>query len=174
MEKIEGLVKEDVINSVYNGNYIRSLKVKNNEYFNKLMNAYTVLKTNDGLYVAFELDTPSISKTLWFDDEKDIPSESEQLFIDYNIRTNLQHKMDSDRQFFFYKYGSFNGSSVVSFANHNFSWEDTIVRDMTDEELKEIKSIVDAYANKYIERLHKYWKRYGSTQVMTMGYWVNR
>lgn len=172
MVKLEGMDKELVIASLYNGNYINQLKVKNNEYFNKVINAYHIFKTSDDLYFAIELSKPSIQKTLWFSDEHDIPSESEQLFIDYNIRLNAQRVVKDDRSYSFVKYASHQGHKVCTISSGS-SWEDDIVRDVEDEELAQIKEVTDAYINDYTNRLKKYWNKY-SDKVMTMGFWADR
>lgn len=59
------------------------------------LKTYTYYKTNDGLVLSFK-NKPSITKTLYFDDEYEIPKLSEELFLNYNEMNYLSeyHKIE--------------------------------------------------------------------------------
>ena len=61
---------------------------KDCKYFYKKV---ILLITKDGYILELE-NNPSISKTLWYDDETPTPTKTEQYFLNYNINLNLPYR----------------------------------------------------------------------------------
>lgn len=148
-----------------------------------------LLITNDGYIL--ELDNnPSISKTLWYDDETPTPEKTEKYFLSYNINLNLPYRnideylKEKER---IQKTGGATGLydySGIYFTKpytskkkigFDFLYEkdEYFIRYLSIEEQQELLGIIKDLQNKYIERLKKYYKRY-SKNVHCCGYWVNR
>jgi len=133
---------------------------------------------HDGKYIAIGDKKPSITKTLWFDDEYDIPNSNEQLFIDTNMRTNAPKPMEST---------SYHGDPLIiiaEYCNDRTQGElcgityDTLDRYpgaivVSESLLNTINSVKAEMAVKYEKRLRSYWKRYNKN-VSCRGYWANR
>lgn len=144
--------------------------------------------TNDGYILELEND-PSISKTLWYDDETPAPGKTEQYFINYNIGLNLPYRnIDNylEEKEKLEKTGGASGkydytgiyfdSPYTNSKRIGFDFLDEkkyFIRYMTKEEQNELIEIIRDLQNKYIERLKKYWKRY-SKNICISGYWANR
>lgn len=150
---------------------------------------YNIYMFDDGHY--FIVDTkPSIDKVLWYDDEMPEPKKSLELFIRENI-TNLKFNFDNwveakndlktkgccsgrfeSKPFINLNYSNSNEVYLVFYEYCGNSRRDkTTVRDLTDGEIKEILKIAEELKKDYIERLTKYYNKYGMT---CKGYWVNR
>lgn len=150
---------------------------------------YDLYMFDDGYY--FIVDTkPSIDKILYYDDEMEEPKKSLDLFIKNNMR-NLEFNFDDwvEDMKEFKMCGCHSGRfESKPFINLNYSNSNeiclcfyeyfgnsrrnqTTVRDLTDEEIKEILKIAEELKKDYIERLTKYYNKYGMTCT---GYWVNR
>ena len=150
---------------------------------------YNIYMFDDGYY--FIVDTkPVIDSTLWYDDETEAPKKSLDLFIKHNI-SNLHFNFDdwingiNDLK----TKGCCSGRyELKPFINLNYSnskevclvfyeycgnsrRNETTVRDLTNDEIQEILKIAEDLKKDYIERLKKYYNKYGMT---CCGYWVNR
>lgn len=159
---------------------------KDCKYFYK---QYLLLITKDGYIL--ELDSnPSISKTLWYDDETPTPDKTEQYFLNYNININLpyrnineyleeKHRLETtggatglyDYNGIYFTY-TYTNKKRIGF-NYLSDKDKYFVRYMTKEEQNELIEIIKDLQNKYIERLKKYYKRY-SKNICVSGYWANR
>ena len=150
---------------------------------------YNIYMLNDGYY--FIVDTkPSIDRELWYDDETPEPSKSLDLFIKNNM-SNLKFNFDDwvKEQNDLKTKGCCSGRiELKPFINSNYAnsnevylvfyeycgnsrRNETTIRDLTGEEIKEILKIAEELKKDYIERLTKYYNKYGMT---CRGYWVNR
>lgn len=155
------------------------------KYFYK---QYLLLITKDGYIL--ELDNnPSISKTLWYDDETPTPDKTETYFLNYNININLPYRNINEYLEEKHRLETTGGASGLYdynglyFTNNytnklrvDFDFlEDKkeFTRYMTKEEQNELIEIIKDLQNKYIERLKKYYKRY-SKNICVSGYWANR
>ncbi len=155
------------------------------KYFHK---KYILLITKDGYILALE-NNPSISKTLWYDDETPTPEKTEQYFLNYNININLPYRniikyleekerlQKTGGASGLYDYnGIYFSNCYVNKKRIDFDFlEDKrhFLRYMTESEQAELLEIIKDLQNKYIERLKKYYKRY-SKNIHVSGYWVNR
>ena len=156
-----------------------------------IIDKYDFYKTNDGLIIELEkVNKISIDKTMWYDDETEGPEATENNFIIYNRSNmpgrNLQAYLEEKENL--QKNGCASGRydyKGIYFQNirndKNYmvgcSWfddKDYFVRYLTEEEQKDFIQLQQEREEKYIERLKKYYKRYGQKYVRTEGYWVNR
>lgn len=144
--------------------------------------------TNDGYILELEND-PGISKTLWYDDETEMPVKTEQYFINYNVNLNLPYRCINEylkEKERLTKFGSASGAydykglflenCYTNIKRVGFSCLDDkkyFLRYLTEKEQKELLEIVKDLQKKYIERLKKYFKRY-QDKISISGYWVNR
>ena len=158
------------------------------EYVKKNYNFYML---KDGYYL--ELQKPnkySINKTMWYDDETEGPEENETNFVLYNLRMrdparhvaeykeNLERLKNHCGASGLYDY---NGLYLISFyktekkVDVGFFYEKKgkFIRYLTKEEQEDYLNILEYNKQAYIERLKKYFKRYGK-HVHASGYWVNR
>lgn len=158
-----------------------------------IIDKYDFYKTNDGLIIELEkVNKISIDKTMWYDDETEGPEVTENNFIIYNRSNmpgrNLQAYLEEKENL--QKNGCASGRydyKGIYFQNirndKNYmvgcSWFDDkdnnyFVRYLTEEEQKDFIQLQQEREKQYIERLKKYYKRYGQKYVRTEGYWVNR
>lgn len=152
------------------------------------LKTYTYYKTNDNLVLSFK-NKPSITKTLYFDDEYEIPELTENLFLNYNEMNYISEyrkieKYNKQTQPYFVKHYCTSDIqvSVISFGDYYSDYLDNLnynnkknyfKRYLTDEEIQEYNEICDEFINNYIERLKKYFKKYNKN-IYCMGYWANR
>ena len=150
---------------------------------------YNIYMLDDGYY--FVVDTKlEIDNTLWYDDEMEEPKKSLDLFIRHNM-SNLRFNFDdwvearNDlktigccsgrfelKPFINLNYSNSNEVYLVFYEYCGNSRRDkTTVRDLTNDEIDEILKIAEDLKKDYIERLTKYYNKYG---MSCRGYWVNR
>ena len=133
------------------------------------------LELND-CFVSFK-HKPSIDKTIYFDDERERPEVDKEYFIAHNLRYNFSG-LDYDFEKELYLVLTYDKApemkalrEIKHFEIENKRYKD--IREITDEEKKIIKKLLDGFKQDYIKRLNTYWKRY-SDKVSTHGYWANR
>lgn len=157
-----------------------------------LINTYDFYKTNDGLILEFEkVNKISITKDLYYDDETEDPGTSENVFLSYNRynvpgrsleeylkeKENLQNngcasgRYDYKGIYFIQHY--YNNNEIVACNWFDEKDEKYFVRYLTEEETNDFIQLEKERKEQYIERLKKYYKRYGK-HVHTYGYWANR
>lgn len=158
-----------------------------------IIDKYDFYKTNDNLIIEFEkVNKISITKTLWYDDEGEDPGNSEANFLIYNrnntpgrsLEAYLEEKENLNKNgyasgrydykgIYFIKH-YYNNNNVV--ACNWFDEKDNryFIRYLTEEEEKDFIQLEKERKAQYIERLKKYYNRYGKKYVRTEGFWVNR
>ena len=150
------------------------------------LETYYFYTLKDGLIIKLR-KKPSIDKTLWFDDEYEIPKLTEELFIKYNEK-NVDgeymefEKNDSIKAFLIKnRYNDNKGVAIQRFQyltdyDDQLRWaknKNYFVRFIENEEIEEYNKICHELKDEYIERLKKYFKRY-QKHIYCRGYWVNR
>ena len=163
-----------------------------NDMIDYICSTYDYYITNDNYFI--EIHKPnklSIHKTMWYDDETEGPEENENNFILYNMGLNNPARMLEDylkEKEHLEKYGSasgrydYNGIYIVknrdevNTVSYNFTDEKNkyFIRYLTKEEEQDLINIIKENKEKYIERLKRYYKRYGEKYVRAEGYWANR
>ena len=144
-----------------------------------LFQTYDFYKTNDGLI--FEVQKANklgINKTIWYDDElptENIPRANFDNFVlnnTYNCDKYIYYaeEFNKNTKFYFCK-----NNSNISYIDYEYrqSGVDNIIREISKEEMQEILGIYKQQRDAYINRLEKYYKRYGQ-HITSRGYWVNR
>ena len=156
-----------------------------------IIDKYDFYKTNDGLIIELEkVNKISIDKTMWYDDEQEDPGKNETNFLIYNrhntpgrnLKAYLEEKENLQKNGCAsgrYDYKGIYFQNIRNDKNYmvGCSWfddKDYFVRYLTEEEQKDFIQLQQEREEKYIERLKKYYKRYGQKYVRTEGYWVNR
>ena len=153
--------------------------------------SYDYIITKEGYYIELEkISKYGIEKTMWYDDEGEAPEKSEANFIYYNMKNKnpmrnieayLEEKERLEKNGCATGMYDYNGFYIETYkegkrAYINF-YDDTTgkkIRYLSKEEEKEYIKIMKYYKEKYLERLKKYWKRYGKEHVSVNGYWANR
>lgn len=146
-----------------------------------------VLELDDG-YVNFD-KKPSISNTIYYDDEFDSPERCYEEFELYNLNLNFKYDMTDwlEEVEYFNKKGCCSGivnltplirSYDKGYKHFEFfvnRYDDDMnnCRKATEEEVKQYLEICDRLKEDYIKRLKTYWKKY-SNKVGTCGYWRDR
>ena len=164
---------------------------KTKDMVDYIVKTYDFYITKDNYIIEIEKSSKvSVDKTLWYDDEQEAPKNNEGNFISYNMR--LHNPMRSLENYLeerehLEKHGSasgrydYNGIYFVkardkgNVVDYNFTEEKrNFVRYLTKEEEQDLINIIKENKEKYIERLKRYYKRYGEKYVRAEGYWVNR
>ena len=157
-----------------------------------LLKSYDFYKTKDGLILELEkVNKISIEKTMYYDDETEAPEVTENNFILYNrynipgrnLEEYLKEKERLNNNGCASGQYDYNG---IYFTSHYYKHENVVAcgwaydkderyfkRYLTIEEEKDFIELMNDRKEQYIERLKKYWKRYGD-HVSTFGYWANR
>jgi len=148
---------------------------------NFIFNEYDIYITSDNLYFEVEkFNKLSINKTIWYDDE--LPADqAPQADLNNFININTYHcnhydnyKEELKRLSKFYFCQNNNNSVYIDYDRRNYCDEvPNIMRPITDEEMADILTIYEERKNNYIERLKKYFRKYGE-HIHSEGYWVNR
>lgn len=150
---------------------------------------YNIYMFDDNYY--FVVDTkPEIDNVLYYDDETEAPKKSLDLFIRHNM-SNLRFNFDDwvedmkdfeargchsgrfeSKPFINLNYSNSNEVYLVFYEYCGNSRRDkTTIRDLTSDEIDEILQIAEEVKKSYIERLTKYYNKYG---IACKSYWVNR
>ena len=156
-----------------------------------IVNTCDFYKTKDGLIIELEkVNKITIDKTMYYDDEMEAPIINENNFIIYNrhnipgrnLEEYLQEKENLntrgiatgryDYKGIYFVATYYNNDDIVSCG-----WVDEkdkyFKRYLTSEEEKEYIELMETRKQQYLERLKKYFKRYGK-HINTYGYWANR
>ena len=156
-----------------------------------IIDKYDFIIIKEGYYIVLEkVNKLSIDKTMWYDDEGEAPENCEENFIYYNMKNrnpmrNIEAYLEEKERLEengcatgMYDYQGFyietyrEGKKVyISFYDNTTGRK---IRYLTKEETKDFLKIMKARNEMYLERLKKYWKRYGKEHVSVSGYWVNR
>lgn len=157
-----------------------------------IIDKYDFYKTNDNLIIEFEkVNKISITKTLWYDDEQEDPGNSEANFLIYNRSNTPGRSLEAylEEKENLNKNGCASGRydyKGIYFVAHYYNNDDIVScgwvdekdkyfkRYLTEEEQEDFIQLEKERKAQYIERLKKYYKRYGQKYVRTEGYWVNR
>ncbi len=148
---------------------------------NEQLKKHYFFKTKDNFIIAIENEKyKSISKDLWFDDELPIPDKSKNLFVTYNEKLHCREIEKNEYIYFIQAYYN-KFENVVSIRSSSYYTDYDLEkkqkyfkRDLTEEEKQEYIKINKLIHTKYIERLSKYFDKYGQKNVFCRGYWVNR
>lgn len=158
-----------------------------------LIDTYDFYKTNDNLIIELQKTNKiAIDKTMWYDDEKESPEVNENNFINYNeynipgrnLKAYLEEKEKLQNNGCASGRYDYKGIYFISLNyKHDYlvscSWFDDEMskreqkRYLTIEEQEDYIKLEEEREKQYIERLKKYFKRYGN-HVHARGYWVNR
>jgi hypothetical protein len=122
--------------------------------------------------------SPSITKTLWFDDEQDIPDRNEEMFVASNMRLNAPKPMKLESLHgrtlhIITQYSGDRTEGKLCSLTYCDSTEYEEAQEVTEELLKEINAVRADLLTKYEKRLRSYYKKY-SDKIYFAGYWVNR
>lgn len=157
-----------------------------------IVDTYDFYKTQDGLIIELEkVNKISITKTLWYDDEQEDPGNSEANFLIYNRSNTPGRSLEAylEEKENLNKNGCASGRydyKGIYFVAHYYNNDDIVScgwvdekdkyfkRYLTLEEQEDFIKLTEERKQQYIERLKKYYKRYGQKYVRTEGYWVNR
>ena len=171
-----------------------AIKLWNSEKMQQyIVETYDFYKTSDGLILELEkVNKISITKTLYYDDETEDPGKSENVFLSYNRYNvpgrNLEAYLEEKENL--QKNGCASGRydyKGIYFTKHYYNndeivacgWADEkddrfFIRYLTEEETSDFIQLEKERKEQYMERLKKYYKRYGQKYVHTRGYWANR
>ena len=133
---------------------------------------------HEGKFIDIADKKPSITKTIWYDDETEAPTLTEEMFVKHNMRVNSPKPMKNlsyhgDPLIIITQYcndrtdGNLCGLTYDSIERY----EGAVV--VSNELLNEINRIKQELAVKYEKRLRSYYKRYNKS-IRVSGYWVNR
>ena len=130
----------------------------------------------DGVTVEVCKAKPSITKTIWYDDEGTTPDSGYESFINAN-KFNMPHLFEMEG-----KWGT-RLSLCVNYYNDKTQGElvglqyvdenKAGTRFVTEDELTKINQIVQTAIDDYKKRLTSYYTKYAS-KVRACGYWANR
>mgnify|MGYP003289483680 CR=1 FL=1 len=166
---------------------VRRVEEETEHWQKFLYNSELLLQIDDG-YTYLD-KKPSISKTMWYDDEFEAPNNCYEEFEYYNLTLNFKYDMQDwlDEIESFNKIGCCsgrvnlkplirsyeNGYKHIEFFNNRYEDNNENCREMTEEEVAQYLEICERLKQDYIKRLKTYWKKY-SNKVTTCGYWRDR
>ena len=147
---------------------------------------------SDGYILEFEkVNKRSLTTTFYYDDETERPDISFNNFVYYN-RHNIpfnslkeylsekkrleEHGCATGRYDYKGIYISEKYDNCKNVVFYDFDYEkneELFIRYLTQEEQEDFIKIAKQYENAYMERLKRYFKRYGNC-IRTHGYWANR
>ena len=136
----------------------------------------------DNMFVEVCNAKPSITKTLWYDDETTGPEANFENFKRLNERNNMPklHNLKcsydgyKDLYFSVHYYNDKTGGRLASLTYEETpSKSDYLIRKVTEDELTQINEAIEEVRTAYTKRLETYYKKY-SKNVRSEGYWVNR
>ena len=120
---------------------------------------------------------PTITKQLWFDDEKPIPEKTKEQFIYQNMLTNAPRELTLENNrweklVLIVKYSNDKtDGTLIGLAYGEDRYPGSII--VTEEQLEIINSERRKMKSAYEKRLESYWNRYNQ-HIRFSGYWVNR
>jgi hypothetical protein len=148
----------------------------NDSMQNYLLDEYDFYVTQDEqIFEVRKTGKLPINKTIWYDDEKDAPKNHIDNFLYYNSNNSghydsfLESKNEM-RKFYFCQ-----NNKNISYIDYEQYGEirGNVIRQITAEELDDILAIYKEQKENYIERLKKYYAKYGK-KISISGYWANR
>ena len=165
---------------------------KTKDMVDYIVKTYDFYITKDNYIIEIEKSSKvSVDKTLWYDDEQEAPKNNEGNFISYNMRLHnpmrsLENYLEERERL--NKTGGASGKydyngiyisinrSESNFVSYEFFDEkdNRFIRYLTEKEEQDLINIMAENKEKYLDRLKKYYKRYGEKYVRAEGYWVNR
>lgn len=172
MEKLTEEQKKEILSTFWDNHMTEYIASKNDYY-----------KTNDGLVIEIEKSNKlSIEKEFWYDDETDAPAINFENFLAHNntVFAMYEHLCEKSKKEYehFYFAQNYSGSNKVVNVQVFDDWAEEFrkqynIREMTENEKEEYLLILKERNDQYLERLKKYFKRYGD-KITTHGYWANR
>lgn len=122
---------------------------------------------------------PTISKTIYYDDEYEAPNVNFETFLKYNEKNMpSEYKLEgrtwgnSGKLLIIPQYHGDKTNFRLCSLTYNESDSDRVM-EVTPEMLEMINQAIREVQEDYKKRLATYWKRYGKN-VYTYGYWANR
>ena len=132
----------------------------------------------DDMFVGVCASKPSITKTIWYDDEREDPGAGWITFKNLNYRHNMPNMFESRRrseELYFHSayWNDKTNGKLVGVTYDEEPFRVSVIRKVTLEELAIINEAITEVQIDYAKRLVNYFKRY-SNHVRSEGYWVNR
>ena len=172
LTKLSEEQKKEVLSKVWDGHMVEYIASRNDCY-----------KTNDGLVIEIEKSNKlSIERELWYDDETDAPAIIFENFLHYNdgVFSRYEHlceKAKKQYEHFYFAQQYTNSNKFVNVLVFD-DWAEEFrkqfnIRELTDGEKADYLAVLKERNDQYLERLKKYFKRYGD-KITTHGYWRDR
>jgi hypothetical protein len=161
--------KHEFIKKAYSGNYLNTLRDTDPKYYNKVIKTHYIFLLDDGNYLVHEIDSVTVTKVLYYDDETERPEKTEEYFTDYNMHLNSPLRFYENKKLYIYKSNSGN-DEYVTIAHDQYGER---LREATEEETNTIMELRNAANDEYLKRLKAYYNRY-SHNIRVRGYWANR
>lgn len=170
MEKKEQLNIEESLKKVWN---------QSEEMIKFCLKTVFYLKLHD-CFISFDYK-PTITKTIYYNDEYESPKIDEEFFINYNMEHNFKNNF---RSFNFeediYLFPNYEQAPEIKYLQQLKGFElerldknSSNFRILTNEEKELVKKQLKIFEEDYLKRLKNYWKKY-SKNVYASGYWANR
>lgn len=148
-----------------------------------LVKGFDFYFTKDNLILEVEKASKLfIAKDMYYDDETEAPEKDLETFIYYNKNNcyyfnNIVNELNHVTKLYFCNiYNNLNNTCVyVGYDRYNNNIENVrnAIRELTQEEVKDVLEIYEEQQIKYIERITKYFKKYNKN-ISIVGYWANR
>jgi hypothetical protein len=134
-------------------------------------NSFLFVKANIG-YIKFGTKKPAINTQMWFDDEKEMPEKTKELFMAYN-ESNIPKLIDlEDIRIGFMLVLRRQGNLYHTYLTSQGSLSSDCI-ELTQEIVDLMNVEIKKAQADYMKRLENYWRRYNA-KVRVSGYWVNR
>ena len=136
----------------------------------------------DDMFVEVCSKSPSITKTIWFDDTRSDPGAGWETFLALNTRNNMAREFELSRSqwgdfthlyFCVHYYNDRTNGRLAGLQYKTEEDKQDVIRLVTAEELTVINEAIREENAKYSKRLESYFRRYGK-HVRSEGYWADR
>jgi predicted DNA-binding WGR domain protein len=137
---------------------------------------YDFYITKDNLFLeVHKFNKLSITKIMYYDDEREAPQKNIDNFIYYNRRNANTYDIYKDELQHLCNFWLCNNNDYNVYINYDRFNEkpQNTIRETTKEEMQDILTIYKKQQENYTERLKIYYNRYNK-HIYASGYWANR
>lgn len=131
----------------------------------------------DGMYIDCCNLKPTISKTLWYDDEQDSPGDGYNTFIAYNLRLHSPDLVEPTFYITYYIRPKYVGGYSIPLSSIGATRNGEGIPDgatiLKPYQIAHINEAIKEVRADYRKRLDTYFKKY-KAKIHSSGYWVNR
>lgn len=136
----------------------------------------------DNIFISVCDAKPAITKTIWYDDEREGPEANWENFKAMNERLNMpktwelnyRHTNPLYIRVQYWRDNTEGRLAALEYVAEDREEKDGLIRKVTPEDLQKINAAVEEVRQDYTNRLERYYKRFGKDHVASQGCWRDR